>query len=241
MTPEGMSSEHVDHRPLNRWLAVATKGLSHEARARIREEITDHFHESVDVGLHRGLSERDAVAGAIESLGSPTRARGAFRRTYLTRWQAYWVRRLIASPAPRSSETPWMLSSALRSSWHPDEVRMSRPWGYAIFIVMQLLLVEQFRQPTVVAISSMTLTLAGYGALIYVVPQLARRNRLRDAVALGAVSELAFWGGIFVGPALMRERPLGLTLSIYGIAAATLVIFHLPVLCKLGNEPRRPA
>ena len=91
--PEGMG-HWPEYKHLFAWLQVATKSLSDESRARIREEITDHFHEAIVEGLRAGLTEDAAAQQAVEGLGNPKAARRAFGRTYLTRWQA----NIVASP-----------------------------------------------------------------------------------------------------------------------------------------------
>ena len=92
--PEGPRHWH-EYKYLFAWLKVATKGLSDESRARVRQEIADHFHEAIAEGMRAGLTEDRAGEQAVASLGSPKAARRAFRRTYLTRYQTKIVHDLV--------------------------------------------------------------------------------------------------------------------------------------------------
>lgn len=87
-----------EYRYLSTWLTKATRGLADESRARVREEITEHFRDALEDGVARGLSEAAAAEQAVENLGSPRKARRAFLRTYLTESDARELRYLMKPP-----------------------------------------------------------------------------------------------------------------------------------------------
>lgn len=242
MSRRGVEVSSVDYESLYRWLAVATKGLSDVARARIREEITDHFHEALDAGLDRGLPENLAAERAIESLGSPRAARRAFRRTYLTRSQAYLVRRFIDVPSPaRSGWTMPRTSNLLLPYWDADRDRRLRPYMVAIFFATTVLGVALDPYRSAIHLGLLGVMIAAALVCVLAVPRLARGDKNRTAVAVGALAEFVFLSAWFMAPAISPVHELRLRLGILAAWAVFFVIRYGRTLLKLSNHPEPPA
>lgn len=223
MKPPGRLRHWPDYKYLFAWLQVATKGLSDESRARTREEITDHFHQAIDEGLRAGLTEDAATGQAVEGLGRPKAARRAFRRTYLTRWQANIVRSFSDAPKPATSST---------SLWQTNPRRR---------LFMATILVVGVAAMTALDPRLSTAgwrSRAGVVALMLVativlaaVPGLYRRGRERAAIALGASAEMTLWGGfLMLSAASFESRRWFLLLFVIFFAAV-----YLPLLRKLSK------
>jgi hypothetical protein len=217
MTPPGRPRHWLEYKYLLAWLQVATKGLSDESRARVREEITDHFHQAVDDGLRAGLTEDRAAEQAVTSLGSPKAARRAFRRTYLTRYQAKIVRDLV-EPATRVLFLyAYMVAAAAFLT-----VLFPRPTGPGWYIRAGMV--------TLIAVAAVILATA--------VPRLYRRGQQRAAIALGAgVSGLLWllWGALLVGGDLSSEERRWFPLAVL----AWMAVNYLPLLPKFGKQRPR--
>ena len=246
MSERGVESTIVDYAALYHWLAVATKGLSDVARARIRDEITDHFHEALDAGLSEGLPEGVAAERAVESLGSARAARRAFRRTYLTRLDAFLVRRFIEipSPAPSGWEMP-STSNVLLPYWNADRDRRIRPYTTALFFAMTVVATAL---ETTLGTSQLTLHigLLAFMAstalfLVFAVPALARRGKNRTAVTVGALSESLFLAAWFIAPAISRTHNLEPRLWILSAWVVLLGAAYAHALPKLSDHAERPA
>jgi hypothetical protein len=66
---------------LDQWLSDATRGLSAESAARVREEIQQHYDSAREAGGDSGIN-------AIEALGNPRTANRAYRKVLLTEQEA---------------------------------------------------------------------------------------------------------------------------------------------------------
>jgi len=66
--------------PLEQWLSDATKGLSAESAARVREEIQQHYDSACEAG--------GDAADVIRALGDPRTANRAYRKVLLTQREA---------------------------------------------------------------------------------------------------------------------------------------------------------
>lgn len=236
MSTSELSLEQVDYTDLLAWLQVATEGLSTDARARVRQEITDHFHQALDDGLHAGLAAHAAAQKAVEDLGSPEAARRAFRRTCLTHWQAYLLRRLIDPPKSAISSTSLFLPPALPSLWDPNRERRARP--LLAILLTALTAVATALDPSVswLNIGLLALMTVAAIALAAAVPRLVQRSRERSAVVLGATAELSLWGAFLVAPAINRTETLEPRLWIVGFFAVITAVSYLPLLHKLRER-----
>ncbi len=78
---------------LNHWLAIATRGLSNDAKERIAEEVGEHISESVAELLAEGYRPGGAELEALSRLGSPRRARRGYRREYVTQREMMTLQR----------------------------------------------------------------------------------------------------------------------------------------------------
>lgn len=240
MTTSRRSREEVDYTLLLEWLQRATEGLSDDARTRIREEITDHFHQALDAGRAAGLNNAAAARNAVEQLGCPEAAYRAFRRTYLSRWQGYLFHRFI-EPPPRfpSSEISVILPTELTSHWDPmKRERSLRPLLATALTVLAALQLTISGSLSALGIGFLTLMAATAVAFRFVVPGLARRGRERDAVALGTIAEVCLWACWLLAPALDRSPTLEPRLRIAAIFAVVWIFVYLPLLAKLGNRAR---
>jgi hypothetical protein len=206
-----MSSDAVG---LERWLQVATRGLSDASRARIGDEIAAHVRDAIDSG--------DSPEQAIERLGDATEARRAFRRTNLTRFEENLVKDYRGRPpvwriVVYGSLLLLGLGVAL---WGPSGVGQRT---LAIGIVM--------------------LMLAAFLALAFGVAWLYRRGRERAAVFLGAMSDFVMYAGLIVGGSyVLGDATTGRT-AFFGAIFLTLLVLYVPLLRKLRNEddPERVA
>jgi len=66
------------------WLEIATKGLAHDAKAKVSAEIRAHFGEAVEEYLKTEMPRARAHAEALAGLGDPRAARSRLRRVHLT-------------------------------------------------------------------------------------------------------------------------------------------------------------
>ncbi len=74
----------VENDSLRDWLAIATKGLCHQAQVRIVSEIADHFADSMATEQQKGRTLEAAERAAMTALGSPKSARRKLRKANLT-------------------------------------------------------------------------------------------------------------------------------------------------------------
>ena len=85
--------------PLDQWLADATRGLSAESAARVREEIQQHYDSACEAG-----------GDALAALGNPRAANRAYRKVLLTEQEAMMAPALTQR---KRSHRGVLLSSAL--------------------------------------------------------------------------------------------------------------------------------
>jgi hypothetical protein len=78
--------------PLEQWLSDATRGLSVESAARVREEIQQHYD-----------SAREAGSDALAALGNPRTANRAYRKVLLTEQEAMLAPSLTQPKPPNLS------------------------------------------------------------------------------------------------------------------------------------------
>ena len=90
----------TSHTSLEQWLTDATRGLSVESTARVREEIQQHYESASEAGT-------DALA----ALGNPRTANRAYRKVLLTEQEALLAPALTRPKQPNFSHV--LLSSAL--------------------------------------------------------------------------------------------------------------------------------
>lgn len=64
------------------WIAVATSGLSDAAKARLIEDMREHYAEAVSTLVARGVSREVAATEALEQLGQPTAVRREYERQF---------------------------------------------------------------------------------------------------------------------------------------------------------------
>lgn len=134
-----------------------------------------------------------------------------------------------------------ILPAALISYWEPRHERYMRPSIVGLLTVLTALQFAIFGPLS--ALSASMIGLMGIAALVFkfLVPDLARRGRQRDAVALGAAGELCFAVGWILSRDLSGSHPLGLSLWIAGTVVALVLLAYLPLVAKLSNQTRRPA
>ena len=240
MKPPERLRHWPDYRNLNAWLHVATAGLSEESRVRIREEIADHFHQAIAEGLRAGLTEDAAAERAVEDLGGPEAARRAFRRTYLTNWQAYLVRRFVEVPKPPPSSpflaslTPYVPLS------DPDRERRARPFIYvcATLTIAAYATLNHRESQLLIGIVAL---MAVATIILAAVPRIFRTGRECMAIALGALAELAVWGGLVIAPGIGQlgraTNDLEMLLWLFGVLLFVWAASHVPLLLKLSSRP----
>lgn len=80
---------------LESWLDEATRGIGTLGKTRIRSEVGAHFREAYDACLAEGVAAEIAERKAVEALGDARKARGGFRRVYLTVGEEKHLRTLV--------------------------------------------------------------------------------------------------------------------------------------------------
>jgi len=235
--PEGLP-HWPDYQYLNAWLQVATKDLSVESRARIRQEITDHFHEAVAEGLRAGLTEDAAAEQAVEGLGNPKAARRSFRRTHLTPWQANLVRGFVDAPEPATTSTALGAVLAAQRSRDLEESRKRRLFASTMIVLLTAAMIAlDLRHDTrlwQLRVGIVVLMMVATIVLVSTVPRLFRRGRERAAIALGASAELSLMGGYII--AVMDGDSPGVWLSLLVVYVVVMAALYLPLLRKLSTR-----
>ncbi len=74
----------VFNHELVSWLEVATYGLSSSEKPRIRADIEEHFHATLEAYQKAGIYHDQASAKALADLGSPSLANQKYQTVYLT-------------------------------------------------------------------------------------------------------------------------------------------------------------
>ena len=228
--------EWLDYRYLNDWLRVATAGLSDDSRARIRDEIGDHFYDAIEEGLGAGLPTEAAAERAVESLGNPRTARRAFRRTYLTHWQAYFVRRFIDTPSPRPNSALLRSLSPQTPLWDPNRERLLRPLMCLILVSLTATVVATDHRRGLLHLALLAFMLVAALVNVTVVPSLARRGRERATIAVGATTEVALWSAFILAPALSGRMLVARLWIVSGFALFTAAAYA-PIFRKLSARP----
>ncbi|MDZ4858010.1 MAG: hypothetical protein SGI88_03430 [Candidatus Hydrogenedentes bacterium] len=90
----------------SKWFDIATAGLCDNAKARIREEVEEHYHSALESALQTVQDIDQASSIAVATLGDAEIANKEFRAKYLTIWEdrdlknikkhRTWRQRLIA-------------------------------------------------------------------------------------------------------------------------------------------------
>ena len=127
-----------DLNPLDQWLSDATRGLSAESAARVREEIQQHYD------LAHEDSAREAggdAADVIRALGDPRAANRAYRKVLLTEQEAMMAPVLTQRKQPNFQRI--LLSAGLLASlvWLQTGKPLGpgiRPIAIAIFCTVPL-------------------------------------------------------------------------------------------------------
>jgi hypothetical protein len=217
MSPTAASPTHChpQYRHLKPWIDVATRGLSDEAKARISEEVGAHFADAIEAGIQRGLTEEQAAREAVASLGSAWRAHLAFRRTYLTDFQARTLHHL--------RDDPW--TNVLRCALFVFFVGAA-----VLFLPREDTTVQRIRIALLVV-----LTLAAVARAV-VVPLLFRRARERSAVVAAAVAEFLLWTSFALSGIPTLERGYWI-LPLFGLLIG---IGYLPIALKVHRRPTGP-
>jgi hypothetical protein len=74
-----MDTQHFDH-----WFTTATKGLATEESKLLRLELESHYQDALQSHLGSGLSQADAAAKAVASLGNAKQCNRAYHQLYFT-------------------------------------------------------------------------------------------------------------------------------------------------------------
>jgi hypothetical protein len=129
---------------LNGWLARATRGLSKESAARVREEIGAHFAAAREAALAHGAGPDEAARGALRALGDARAVSRAYRRTLLTAWDARLLARLERAWPPRPTAVVLMVSlvglATVLGIARGDLQQTAAGAGFALFMAAGLLL-----------------------------------------------------------------------------------------------------
>jgi hypothetical protein len=82
----------LETRGLAGWLEIATYNLEAPAKQRIAHEIGTHYAEAVDAHKAAGETEFSAQSKALSDLGDPRVAAVNFQKSYLTGFEATWLK-----------------------------------------------------------------------------------------------------------------------------------------------------
>lgn len=208
-----------EYRHLAPWLRTALWGLSSEARVRAREEIAAHFDDALAEGLRSGLSEDDAGKRAVESLGSPRRARWGFWRTYLT-----VVEQKSFEQIARRDRSMLVIFGLI---WLLNAVRLFTE--------------PRWSSPDWALRGALALIGAGGVVALGLTPALVRRGYLRTAVAITPVAFLGFYLSWITAD---RTSPIEFVkhgLVPGGILFGLVAVVFVSLFLKLPSNPERSA
>jgi len=123
-----------DITSFERWLSDATRGLSAESAARVREEIQEHYDSAREAGGDSGIN-------AIEALGNPRTANRAYRKVLLTEQEALMAP--VLTQPNRSPLRSILVASALLVAFFWPQVNKHQDPGFwplmiAIFCTLPL-------------------------------------------------------------------------------------------------------
>jgi hypothetical protein len=205
MTAEGLV---VADPRLERWLAVATRGLAEEAATRVREEIVDHVIEGVEDEVAGGAGSEEALTEVLAGLGDPERVGRSLRRTNLRRWEAEMIGK-IAEPLPR-----WVLVLYLL--------------GLPAYVVANVGAVIRGGSVGFFAAGLVAMVL-GTVARFSLARRLARDGRLRAALVSDVFGPWLFYAGLVVGSNLVIGRNTMAAPVVYLVALAVALglVVHL--------------
>ncbi len=222
-----MSKETSDgpyREEFERWLDTATKSLCAEAKERIGQEIEAHYAEAVDTLREEGMTEQDAHARVLASLGSPRKAARAFRRTHLTEREANRLQRILSQ-------------ESLKVDWSDMSASMFMLMFYP-FIVLGVLVAcfLAYSQGALaigagVSLLAVVLFFVMVKCLIYVARR--RRQRANALPRRQVVQETVFWYAIAFltnGLVLWTLCVLGLPYGSHPHGAIVVVSFREGVL-----------
>jgi hypothetical protein len=77
---------------LDTWLARATRQLSTDSAAQVRNEIEQHYESAREDAIHSGATADEADRSAVSALGDPRAANRQYREALLTRSEARMLR-----------------------------------------------------------------------------------------------------------------------------------------------------
>jgi hypothetical protein len=82
-----------DSEALAAWLDTATRKLSTDSAARVREEIREHFESAREEAVAAGVTADSACLSALASLGDAKTVNRRYRRVLVTAWEATLLER----------------------------------------------------------------------------------------------------------------------------------------------------
>lgn len=211
-----------EYKYLKPWLDIATKGLTSDSKARVRDELSAHFDDAVREGIDSGLTKDDAVRRAVESLGPAKKAHRAFRRTYLTTFNDMNLQLLHRR---RTIMTVVFTLAAASSMWRLMNV--SQKFEMAWFV-------------QAAAFAGIVIALVAWQ---WIVPRLYLRGLQRRAVGIAAIAQATLWSCLF-GMQLPLSRSLGNAGLLIALMIGVVLLFslaYLPIVRKLEDHPKQPA
>jgi len=170
--------DNANANGLDRWLRTATRGLCIEAQERVTSEVTVHYTEACQDLLDAGSSPDEAGRNALDALGSARKARRAFRRTYLTKGQAYALKLLS-------------LDLNDQERWVPHNENLAR-WFRTYLVCLAIVL----GIPSLEGVAGILLEFAVFFAFVYCYPwQLwkLRKSKIPPRVDRAAIRRTLLW------------------------------------------------
>ena len=202
------------------WIEAATQGLAEDARRRVRDEILDHVAESVDERRASGATTDQAVAAAVAALGDAAHARRALRRANLRPSEARLIGAL-SRPQPRWVVALYLLGPPAFAAANAGS--LESPGNRALFIVFLLGMI------------------AGSATQFSLARTLARRGRLRAALAADVLGRWCFYASLVVGTNVLTGDFGTLSIAIYALFLLLAAFFLWRMWPKVRPYRGRPS
>lgn len=213
--------KHAD--TIEQWVRKATRGLCQEARERIADEIREHYTQALQAALTAGAGHQEAARRALETLGSPRKARAGFLKTNLSVRQAWLLNQMTTWGGWKRRLYLFFLYLAGLCMMGPGRLHMEHHEAHFVFIGVSCIL-----------FLGMLLLASGCLAL-------QRRGYIRLGISIG-------WTGYIVGAAVPlmvgaalwgREASFGLAWLIV-IALLSAGLEHIAFFGKLRSKQTEP-
>jgi len=204
-----ISDPVADTALLRWWLDDATDGLCESATRSIRDEITDHYDDTLSENLKLALAPLLAEQDAVERLGDPRAANLKYKRIHLTERQA----RVLSGFSEPARVRWWILA--------------------AVFLLPSVYEIPQAGVHGMLASSSLVV----YTISQYIIFPALVRSRTRRSMILFLFNQAFFpliASGMMYSSSIPIEARSVLILPLAGLVIQSIV--YLPIVRKLLAE-----